>query len=98
MTELEALLLIILSIYALVIFFGIHYYEDKMKKLKEQLVNLTSNKTIVEVDLENQVLKEQIKMLKLEKAGDQRTIQYESSIYKNTLWETKDRDPNEDLS
>lgn len=101
----------IMGIYTLVIVYGIHYYEAKLKDLNGaisdykraleiskhhsnahhytqlQLDNKELRNQIVGIDKDNQALQVQLKALKSQLAGNERTLQYESYMYKNNSWD-----------
>lgn len=81
-TQTEGMIIIGMAFYTLFIVGGIHYYEDKVKSLKEKNVELKKHtdhammmmlelskdmsKKIKSIDAENKALQNQISMLKTE--------------------------------
>lgn len=91
---------VILAFYTLFILGGIHYYEDKITRLNKELDILDSDYDRYSLDRDNSLLQAQIKDLKATVADYQRAlnlsqnragsqgIQYESSVYKTSQWES----------
>jgi dynactin complex subunit len=53
-----------------------------------QLHNHKLQDQVRELDKDNEALQSQLKALKSQLAGDERTLQYESYIYKSNTWNT----------
>lgn len=93
-SQTEAYVIIGMAFYTLLIVFGIHCYEAKIKNLNSEIeTHVQSHQNSVdiinELDIYNKILQDQIKELKAQLAGEAKDFQYESSAYKSNTYTSK---------